>query len=132
MKPANLRLRFLWLGLSCCLIGLIVFLSLTSSPPTLVKFQFGDKVGHFLAYLTLMAWFGQLYVKPRHLMLLALAFISMGVGLEFLQGMTGHRFFEFADMAANTIGVLVGWWLSENLIAGMLAKLENRLIFSTR
>jgi glycopeptide antibiotics resistance protein len=33
----------------------------------------------------------------------------MGVGLEFVQGWLAYRTFDTMDMAANTIGVLLGW-----------------------
>jgi len=125
----ELRLRKIWLGLGIALVATIIFLSLSSNPPKIIHFQFGDKVGHFLAYLTLMAWFGQLYFKRVSLLILALLFVSMGIGLEILQGMSGRRFFEIADMAANTIGVLVGWWLSENILSGLFAKVEARIVF---
>ena len=36
-------------------------------------------------------------------------FIAMGVGLEFIQGMTDYRTYDVLDMAANSIGVLLGW-----------------------
>ena len=33
----------------------------------------------------------------------------MGIGIEFLQRMTGYRTFDVYDMAANATGVLLGW-----------------------
>jgi glycopeptide antibiotics resistance protein len=32
----------------------------------------------------------------------------MGVGLEFVQGWLGYRTYDVLDMAANTLGVLLG------------------------
>lgn len=86
----------------------IVWLSLTPSPPK-VEFQESDKVGHFLGYGLLMGWFCFLYVKARTRLAYASVFIAMGIGLEFIQGMLGHRTYEVFDMYANTLGVLLGW-----------------------
>jgi VanZ family protein len=68
-----------------------------------------DKLGHFAAYGLLMFCFCQLYLKRRARILYAAGFIAMGVTLEFIQGMTSYRTFEVLDMAANTIGVSLGW-----------------------
>jgi len=56
-----------------------------------------------------MFWFCQLYPKARTRVYYAAGFIALGVGMEFLQGMTDYRTFEVLDMVANTIGVSLGW-----------------------
>ncbi len=56
-----------------------------------------------------MAWFAFLYRRRRTRVFYAAGFISMGVGLEFIQGMLGYRTYEVFDMYANTLGVLLGW-----------------------
>ena len=78
------------------------------SPPK-VDFQQSDKVGHFLAYGSLMLWFCFLYAALSARIAYAAGFIAMGIGLEFIQGALGYRTFEVFDMVANTIGVLLGW-----------------------
>ena len=55
-----------------------------------------------------MFWFAYLYRRMPTRALYAVGFIAMGIAIEFLQGFTG-RHFEVADMAANTVGVLLGW-----------------------
>ncbi|MCP4698130.1 MAG: VanZ family protein [Gammaproteobacteria bacterium] len=104
-----LRYSRLWLSIGCLLTGLVVYLSLTSNPPDMAV-PGGDKLGHFLAYGTLMGWFVLLFPRPIYPRL-ALFFILMGVSLEVLQGMGGYRSFEYLDMLANTGGVLLGWSL---------------------
>jgi VanZ family protein len=89
-------------------LAAIVWLSLTPSPPK-VDFEQGDKVGHFIAYGSLMAWFCFLYRKAFSRVLYGAGFVSMGIGLEFIQGMLGYRTYEVFDMYANTLGVLLGW-----------------------
>jgi VanZ family protein len=86
----------------------IVWLSLTPSPPK-VDFEQSDKLGHFLAYGSLMLWFCLLYAATRARIGYAAGFIAMGVALEFIQGMLGYRTYETFDMLANTVGVLLGW-----------------------
>src|SRR5712671_3113649 len=61
----------------------IVWLSLTPSPPK-VDFEQSDKLGHFLAYGSLMLWFCLLYAATKARIGYALGFIAMGVGLEFI------------------------------------------------
>jgi VanZ family protein len=92
------------------MVAAVVWLSLTPSPPTL-DFEQSDKLGHFVAYGSLMFWFSQLY-QDRARVLCAAGFIVMGVGLEFLQGQLGYRTYEVFDMYANALGVLLGWALA--------------------
>ena len=55
-----------------------------------------------------MLWFAQLYRPTRTRALYAAGFIAMGIAIECIQPFTG-RAFEVADMAADTLGVLLGW-----------------------
>ena len=57
-------MRPLWLVLGWAMVAVIIWLSLTPSPPK-VDFEHSDKVGHFLAYGSLMFWFAQLYIARR-------------------------------------------------------------------
>ena len=89
------------------MVAAVVWLSLTPSPPK-VDFELSDKVGHLLAYGALMFWFAQLYAGQARFAY-ASGFVAMGIGLEIAQGALGYRSYELADMAANTLGVLLGW-----------------------
>ena len=108
-RPAGAARAFLkraiLVGLGWIWVAATVWLSLTPSPPQ-VEFRESDKVGHVLAYGLLMFWFAELYARR---LFLALGFIAMGVGLEFVQGMLGYRTFDVLDMLANTVGVVAGW-----------------------
>ena len=123
------RFRFysFWLLIGCALIATVLFLSLTPSPPEPFTFAFADKLEHLFAYSVLMGWLGQLYVSTRQQILWAVGFCVMGVALEFLQGWGGHRFFDVADMVANTLGVLLGWWLTRTGFAGILLRVDRRI-----
>lgn len=90
---------------------MIVWLSLTPAPPR-IDIEQGDKLGHFLAYGSLMYWFCLLYVRRKERLAYAALWVAMGVGLEFIQGQLGYRTYELFDMFANTLGVLIGWALS--------------------
>lgn len=102
------RLRILWLVLGWGWVAAIVWLSLTRSPPT-IDIEQGDKLGHFLAYGILMFWFCQLYPTTRARLGYALGFAALGVALEFAQRALGYRSYELFDMAANALGVTLGW-----------------------
>lgn len=92
----------------------IVWLSLTPSPPQ-IDVANGDKLGHFLAYGGLTFWFCWLYRDWKTRLAYAAGWIALGVALEFAQRATGYRTFEIADMAADSLGVLIGWGISASL-----------------
>jgi VanZ family protein len=107
---AEERVRFLRLRqtIGVVLILSVVYLSLTPHPVELPGEQ-GDKYGHVLAYATLMLWYALIYPRSRERIGLAVGFVCMGIGLEFLQRLTHYRTFDVADMAADALGVAVGW-----------------------
>lgn len=114
-----------------CLLGwfwvaTVFHVSLMPSPPQPVSFEFADKLEHGLAYAFLMLWFCQIYQPPGWRLLVAVLLLAMGVGIEFLQGITGYRFFEYADMLANSTGVLLGWLAAHSRLGGMLLALQQR------
>jgi VanZ family protein len=92
----------------------IVFLSLAPRLPR-IEIEYGDKLGHLAAYGLLMFWFSFLYRYRYTRLAYGIGWIAMGVALEFAQGATGTRSFELADMAANSLGVLLGWGISATL-----------------
>jgi VanZ family protein len=119
-------LRKVWLVCGWVGIAGVFFLSLMPIPPQPFTFDFSDKLEHALAYCLLMLWFCQLYVGKARIRLLS-ALVMMGICIEFLQGLTGYRYFEFADMLANSIGVLLGWGLARTAAGRMLSALEQRV-----
>ena len=92
----------------------IVFLSLAPKPPD-PGFPYGDKLGHLAAYAALMFWFCWLYRRRRVQLAYGVGWVGMGIALEFAQAATGYRNFELADMAANSLGVLLGWGIFATL-----------------
>ncbi len=94
----------LWLGWGW--IGCILYASLMPSPPPLPG-QGSDKLVHLLAYALPACWFAWLYPGRRALWV-ALLLIALGAVIEWLQPRLSARYFEWADMGANTLGVLLG------------------------
>ena len=106
-NPAH-RYHKLWLAIGYALVILVIYLSATSTPPLPdVEIPYFDKVGHLLAYFAMMAWFAQLYHTKKQRIIYAFLFIALGIAMEFVQSFDPARMAEFADMVANTLGVLM-------------------------
>ena len=123
------RFKFLklWLAIGWVLILLVVFASLLPNPPEVVAFEQGDKLGHLVAYLSLMLWFANIYPGRNQQISLGVMFFAMGAVLECLQGLTGYRTFQYTDMVANGLGISLGWFLAKTWFGTFLVKLDRRL-----
>ena len=77
-----------------------------------LSIPYEDKFFHCLAYFVLMAWFAQIYHHSLQRNIIALGFVIMGVALEYLQSFDPARMSEFADMMANSTGVILGLMLA--------------------
>lgn len=122
------KFRYAWLVLGAVWVATIIYLSLAPHPPQPVNFEYSDKLEHALAYGLLMLWFSQIYQKIAHRILLAVLLVSLGISTEFLQRMSGYRFFEYDDMLANSAGVLLGWILASTGMGRIGAMLEIKLL----
>lgn len=132
VKPfPNLKFRFLWLAIGYALVLFVIYMSLTSHPiDTGHYFPYEDKFYHALAYFSLMAWFAQIYHDRFQRNMIALVFILMGATLEYLQSYDPNRMFEYADMAANFSGVMLGMLLAFTAGKNVLLRLEGLIIKS--
>ncbi|MDH3342172.1 MAG: VanZ family protein [Gammaproteobacteria bacterium] len=102
------RYQKFWLAIGYALVSLVIYLSVTSHPPDPgIDVPFFDKIAHTLAYFAMMIWFAQLYHLKKQRVIYALSFVALGVALEFVQSFDPARRAEFADMVANTSGVLI-------------------------
>jgi VanZ family protein len=120
----DLRLRRFWIVAGWVLVLVVIYLSVAPVPidPGVDE---GDKISHVLAYAALMGWFASLYDGPSPRGMYATGFVAMGIALEFVQGWTGARSFESADMAANAMGVVAGWTLAPPRLPNVLQKVER-------
>ena len=96
----ELRYRRLWVAVGVGLVLFVIYESLTPHPIDAGEVG-GLSFGHLLAYLTMTLWFCQLFEGWVARLMIATAFILMGVGLEYAQGMTTYRTFDIADMRDN-------------------------------
>jgi hypothetical protein len=111
------------------MVAIVVWLSLIPHPPQPPSFLGWDKAQHFLAYGSLMSWYGMSFARHWRW---PLFLILLGVVLEFLQGLGGVRSLDPFDMVANTIGVGIGLALVRATPLGRLlvvldAQLARRL-----
>ncbi len=91
------------------LVG-ITYLSLSPQPKVMAS---NDKVGHFIAYGTLMLHLGLLYTGNRKRLLNAAVFAFIYGGLmEFGQWFVPGRSVSGLDLLANTGGVVIGFVLT--------------------
>jgi hypothetical protein len=118
-----MKLRSVWLALGWLWVVVVFYLCLMRNPPEPLAFNHADKLEHMLTYCWLMLWFCQLAGLSR--LRLALALVAMGAGIEVLQGMEGFRDFEYGDMAADAVGVALGWLLARTRLGKVLMVLES-------
>ncbi len=120
------RLRYskLWLALGVLFALVVVVASVIDLKPVgdvLIQ----DKLMHLLVYGFLMGWFSQIYPSNVARLLLAIALIALGIGMEFMQGLVVFRQFETMDMFANALGVLIAWGLSYTWMGKILFWFEK-------
>ena len=123
----SLKYRYLWLCIGYAMVIFVIYSSLTSNPVS-VDIEYSDKFLHIIGYFGLMGWFVQIYQNKKTRFVLAIIFICMGVGLEFLQDIGGVRYFEVNDMIANSSGVLLAWLLTITPFSESLYWFEKRIL----
>jgi VanZ family protein len=121
-------IRRAWLIVGWGGVAGIVVLSLMPGPPDLIPVEQGDKVEHVLAYGILMFWFAQIYVQHPGRAIAAALLVALGVGLEYVQGWTDYRDFSYSDMAADALGVGLGWLLAAPRTRNLLTFASSLLL----
>lgn len=123
----ELQHRAVWLRLAWLCLIVIVTLSLISIPKIAdLSIKNIDKIEHTISYFVLMFLFAQCYPSTITRGSYALFFILLGVSLEFLQGFTATRQFEYADMIANSAGVILGFMLGDSFLKKIVIYLDNK------
>lgn len=124
MRLIELHYRRLWRGVLWLAVLAIVAASLM--PDAIGEAAGGiDKLGHFTAYL-LLALLGSAVVTADEVRRVMLRTFLLGLALEAGQALlTTTRSAEWTDIAANTAGVLVAWWLVHGGLAGWAERAEQ-------
>lgn len=122
------RLRILWWSLGAALLALITALSLLPLRGPQIDIPNSDKLNHAFAYVVLMLYFGQLVGNDlrRRLWVVALL-IVYGAAIECLQSVMPPRTAEWADLAADLVGIIIGWLLLRSVLGQTLVIVEERL-----
>lgn len=94
---------------------LAVWIACLVPMPSGGSFQYKDKLEHIAAYLIQAASLAILFPRQRRWILLG--FLCQGALIELLQGLSGYRSAEWADMAANSAGIVLGLALSYSALA---------------
>jgi len=126
-KNPDLKYRRLWLFVGYSLVIYVIYSSLTPNPIH-VDVNFFDKYAHTFGYFVLMGWFMQLYHVRKNILQCGVLLILMGISIEFIQDLTGYRFFDIYDMMANTAGVLLAWSLSKTPFPLILSYFEKKVL----
>lgn len=116
----------------CAIFLLLVVTILTLIPDPLGddmdSLPFDDKTGHFLAYLSLMSSWAYAVVSPVARIKAFAALAAYGGALEGFQAAMGYgRQASWADMAANSLGLIVGLALAI-IAARSFRVLHNRFL----
>ncbi len=119
-----LRFARVWRGIGMVLAALVLVASLVPMPGD--SAMPSDKVMHLIAYLGLALWFGAVYRMERFAGV-GLGLVAFGLLIECLQYGTGYRSFEWADLAADAVGTVVGLVLAATPLGGMLILVEKYL-----
>lgn len=122
---SNTLLHRLWVGIGWFGVVLLLYLSLTPQPPEIPIDQ-GDKFGHAFAYAMLTYWWAQLLHAGRQRIRLAAALLALGIAIEYVQGWTGWRSFDYYDMLADALGIAIGWLTAPPRTPDLLALLGAR------
>ena len=123
-----LPLRFprVWAGLGWLLVLGVIAGSLLPGR-ALPEVSFNDKLQHAVVYLVLMVWFAGLYAR-RFYLGIAAVLCALGIGLDLLQGLTATRSLELYDIAADFVGIAIGFGLAVAFLGGWCQRLEQRLL----
>lgn len=128
LKARHLKFAPVWLILGFLLIGMICFMSVVSIPPPVKAFLLNDKLMHVAVYGCLMGWFAQIFKHDLTRLALVVAFVLMGIGMEYVQSTVPARQFEVLDMIANTCGVILAWALAYTWMGGLLEWFESTFL----
>lgn len=133
MSLRPFRRPLLWRSIGWLIVAGIVVLSLM--PPLQLESlgapSWNDKLGHFIAYFVLSAWYAELCASRRSLQIRVVFCLLLGLAMEGLQSLTDTRSADWRDVLANTAGVLGGAALWFTPVGSALQRWEQ-LRFAAR
>lgn len=83
-----------------------------------------DKWLHACTFMILSLWFAGQY-RPRSYWRIALGLMIFGLFIEFCQRLVSYRMAEWADVGANSIGIVVGLLIALAGVGGWCLRVEN-------
>lgn len=118
-KQSLVRKLYLVLSLFWTIAILVLCLMDLSDVNTVkrVRIPHADKIVHLLMYTILSFLWGMVllrthFFKEVNHIILIMSFVIFGLAIEILQGYGGfNRSFEWQDIVANTIGVIIGYFI---------------------
>ncbi|MBT8080852.1 MAG: VanZ family protein [Gammaproteobacteria bacterium] len=126
-----LRHAPLWRLLSVLLLILVLAAMLappgwlSSGSSVLSWFAHGDKLLHGLTFIVLATWFAGFFERRRYLAL-AVWLTVFGLVGEACQFLVGYRTADWLDIAANSLGILLGLGIALAGLGGWGLWFENR------
>ena len=88
-----------------------------------------DKILHMGTFTLLAVWFSGQYRRASYLRV-AIGLLLFGLLIEFCQYLVGYRQADWFDMAANTVGIVVGFAVAIAGLGGWSLRVEDW--YSTR
>ena len=98
----------LWLVMAFALVAAVMYFSLSRTIVS-IPGDAGGHLGHVIAYGSLMFMLARGASGAGSRLLAAAGLFAIGVCIELLQARTGYRSYEYADMAANGVGIALGF-----------------------
>jgi VanZ family protein len=83
-----------------------------------------DKWLHASTFLVLALWFAGQY-RPRSYWRIAVGLMFFGLFIEFCQRLVSYRMADWADVGANTIGIVIGLLIALAGAGGWCLRVEN-------
>jgi VanZ family protein len=83
-----------------------------------------DKYLHGITFLVLAVWFSGQYRRPSYFRI-ALGLLLFGLLIEFCQFMVGYRTADWLDMAANSVGIILGIVIALAGMGGWSQRVED-------
>jgi VanZ family protein len=122
-----LRWPMLWWGGATSLVAVTCWLALRPSSGGEPWFDGADKFQHVVAFLALTAWFLALVERSRYSAVVS-AMLAFGALIELAQHLMPYgRQAEWADMAADALGIALGLALSLAIRDSWLQRVERLL-----